>query len=166
MSSTSPPPDRNNDRRALLSAYKDVVQSEADRGKQVAVQESGPGARTILLMLLTAGLVVALAFHDRWLDPIKTAPESREVREASLRLVMARQIHGIDAWRRAHNGELPDSATAARTTLSPFNYEIVGVNWYRLTGKNGDITLTYSSTDSLNTFLGNSYEVIRHRGRP
>jgi hypothetical protein len=42
----------------------------------------------------------------------------------------------------------------------------VGVNWYRLTGKNGDITLTYSSTDSLNTFLGNSYEVIRHRGRP
>jgi hypothetical protein len=166
MSSTSPPPDRNNDRRALLSAYKDVVQSEAERGKEVAVEEPTIGSRTLLLMLVTAGLVAALAFHDRWLDPIKMTPESREVREASLRLVMGRQIHGIDAWRRAHNGDLPDSATAARTTLSPFRYEVVGVNWYRLTGKNGDITLTYSSTDSLNTFLGTSYEVIRHRGNP
>jgi hypothetical protein len=165
MSTTSPPPDGNNDRRALLSAYKDVVQSEALRGKSVAAAGGTTSSRTILMMLATLGLTVALVLHDRWLDPIKVPPESREVREASLRLVMARQIHGIDAWRSAHGGALPDSATAAKTTLSPFRYEVVGAGWYRLTGKNGDITVTYSSTDSLSAFLGSSYEVVRHRGK-
>ena len=165
MSASSLPPDRDNDRRALLSAYKDVVQSEAQRGKAVSAEGSGASSRTILLMLASAGLALALVFHDRWLDPIKVPVESREVREASLRLVMARQIRGIDAWRFSHGGTMPDSATAAKTTLSPFRYEVVGAGWYRLTGKNGDIALTYSSTDSLSTFLGKSYEVVRHRGQ-
>jgi len=161
----TPPPDGKNDRSALLSAYKDVVQSEAMRGKQVdAPGKSGRG-RVLFLAIISVGLVIALVFHDRWLDPIRVTPESREIREASLRLVMARQIHGIETWRAAHGGALPDSATAAGVTLSPFPYEVRnGV--YTITGKNGDILVTYNSKDSLPTFLGNSYEVVRQRGRP
>jgi len=160
----TPPPDGKNDRSALLSAYKDVVQSEALRGMAAPEQGIPSRRRGVFLTIITLGLVMALVFHDRWLDPIRVAPESREIREASLRLVMARQIHGIEAWRAAHGGALPDSATAAQTTLSPFRYRVEG-GGYTLTGKNGDITVTYSSGDSLPTFLGNSYEVVRHRGR-
>lgn len=165
MSSKSPPPDGNNDRRALLSAYKDVVSSEASRGKSASAGGGTTSSRTILMVLLSAALVVALLFHDRWLDPINLPPESREIREASLRLVMARQIHGIDAWRSAHGGALPDSATAAKTTLSPFRYENAGGGQYRLTGKNGDISLIYDSSTPLDAFVGQSYEIVRHRGK-
>ncbi len=161
----TPPPDGQNDRRALLSAYKDVVKSEAERGKESATPARRPVKRSSVLLFLTVLLAAALALHNLWLDPVQLPPESREIREASLRLVMARQIHGIETWRAAHGGAVPDSATAASTTLTPFKYAVEGGN-YTLTGTNGDITLHYSSIDSLAAFLGNSYEVVRQRGRP
>ncbi len=159
-----PGPDPNDDRRALLSAYKDVVASEKTRGKSGGSALQSGNGRVLILTVITIGLVVALLNHDRWLDPVKFPPESRQIREASLRLVMARQIHGIEAWRDTHGGALPDSATAAKTTLSPFKYEVASGK-YRLTGNNGDTVLTYESSESLSTFLGQSYELVRNRGR-
>ncbi|MEO8031274.1 MAG: hypothetical protein ABJC74_00860 [Gemmatimonadota bacterium] len=159
-----PPPGRPEDRRALLSAYKDVVESEKTRGKSKGGSSQAGNGRLLFLTVITIGLVVAMLNHDRWLDPVKFPPESRQIREASLRLVMSRQIHGIDAWREAHGGALPDSAAAAKTTLSPFKYEVASGR-YRLTGNNGDTVLTYESSESLSTFLGQSYEIVRNRGR-
>ncbi|HTO73206.1 MAG TPA: hypothetical protein VMJ30_05275 [Gemmatimonadales bacterium] len=116
------------------------------------------------MVVISVLLAAALVLHRLWLDPVSVPPESREIREASLRLAMARQIHGIEAWRAAHGGALPDSAAAAATSLSPFDYQVQGGS-YTLSGSNGDIKVTYRSTDSLATFLGNSYEVVRQRGK-
>jgi hypothetical protein len=164
MSSSSAPKDPN-DRRALLSAYKDVLESEKNRGKTEGGASQGLSPRVLVLLGLTVVMVVGLANHDRWLDPVKLPEESRSIREASLRLVMSHEIHGIEAWRQAHGGALPDSATAARTTLSPFKYEVAN-GQYQLTGSSAGITVTYQSTESLSTFLGQSYDIVRNRGKP
>lgn len=162
--SSAPPPKDPTGRQALLSAYKDVVESEKQRGKSKGEAARQTSNRLIALTIVTLGLAVALSQHSKWLDPVKMPEESRQIREASLRLVMGREIHGIEAWRQAHGGALPDSADAARTTLSPFKYQIAN-GQYTLTGSNGDITLSYQSSESLSTFLGQSYEIVRNRGK-
>ncbi len=162
-----PKPPGTSDRRALLEAYKDVVKSESDRrGPGGAARGKPPKRRTALLVTLAVVLLIAFFLRDEWLVSTKFPPETAEVREASLKLVTARQARRIELYQASHDGALPEPVTLAGDLSIGMSYTPTGTGHYILTMKEGEDSVTYSSTDSISTFVGNSYDIIRRRNKP
>jgi hypothetical protein len=112
--------------------------------------------------LTIAGLVAVLVFQPRWLF-LRPAPEPPQLQEASLRLRMFVEIEHIDRFRSA-NGRLPTSLIEAGGDSVGLTYTPSG-RGYILIGKNGAIRVTYRSGTQPESFLGNSYQLVRERAR-
>lgn len=162
----SPAPSGQPDRRALLEAYQNLVRSEQDRRESEShlqpAEPSGHGfwiTTSVTIIVLGALLVLQPA----WLFT-KMEQEPPAVSEASLRVRMFVEIDRIERFR-SDSGRLP--ATLAEAGVPPdgliFNVED---GRYTLTGVNGALSLVYSSDTPPQTFLGDSYRLIRERGRP
>jgi hypothetical protein len=151
------------DRRALADAYDRLVKSEAERKVNDALPPPPPrrSYRGPILGVLLVASVTALVLRPAWLFPPPPAPESTAVQEASLRLVVYRDIQRVEAWRRT-NGRLPLTASEAGLPVDA-KYTTPTADTYTISEANGPLRLTYRSTDAPADFLGNAYSVIRRR---
>lgn len=163
-SSSKKSPDPH-DRSALLQAFQDVVRDQQGKQPQSST-EAAPANRhtyTLVMLAIAAGLMATLVLRPEWLFPAPIV-ESTQLREASLRVRMYVEIERVEQFRAA-NGHLPASlvemgadTTGLRYTASPGGYSMTGVNQ--------GVTLTYTSSTTPVTFLGNSYALITHRRKP
>jgi hypothetical protein len=151
------------DRRDLVKAYKDVVQQEQQKRVRPGVAGQTPARKigfwTISLgILLASGLTVML--HPEWFFP-KERVETPEIQDASLRLLIYREIIHVEQFRRA-NGRLPNSLSEAGGGGNGVEYSIEG-SGYLLKARNGTVELTYNSSTPPREFVGDSYEKVRGR---
>jgi len=149
----------------LLEAYQNLVRSEQDRrvSETHAAPES-PGGRVFWIITLTLIVVLAslLTIQPAWLFT-KPVPESPALMDASLRVRMFVEIERIEQFRR-DSLRLPATLAEAGIGTDGLTYEVEDGR-YTLTGVNGDRALAYSSDMPRETFLGDSYRLIRERGR-
>ena len=149
------------DRRALLKAYQDVVRSAAEDRHPKPAGPPPPQREYLKFMgLVTAVLLAILVFQPRFLFP-RPRDESAKMREASLRVRMFVEIDRIEEFSQA-NGRLPKTLLEARGDTVGLIYR-PSDDQFTLTGRNGRLTLTYSSTTPADSFLGRSYQIISAR---
>lgn len=162
----SPAPSGQPDRRALLEAYQTLVKSEQDRRvSETHLQPDAPSGRGFWIgaLALIVVLAVLLVTQPGWLFT-KPVQESPVLVDASLRVRMFVEIERIEQFRR-DSTRLPASLAEAGIPDDGLTYE-AGYGSYTLTGTNRGHTLVYSSGTPPETFLGDSYRIIRDRGRP
>ncbi|MEP6573325.1 MAG: hypothetical protein ABJD11_11545 [Gemmatimonadota bacterium] len=159
------PPPQPGDRRALADAFDTLVKSEAQRKADEALPPSPParGLRWFILGALLIGSISVLVLQPAWLFPGPPAPETTQVQEASLRLVIYRDIQRVEAYRRT-NGRLPLTVTEAGLPADT-RYTVPTVDSYTISESSGPLRLTYKSTVAPADFLGNAYALIRARSR-
>lgn len=162
----APAPSGQPDRRALLEAYQSVVKSEQERRVSEAqprpVPSSGWG-----FWITTAALIVTLAAllitQPAWMFN-KPVEEPAAIVDASLRVRMFVEIERIERFRR-DSARLPATLAEAGIPGDGLTYEPYD-GGYTLTGANGPHALAYSSDTPPDSFLGDSYRLVRERGRP
>lgn len=153
------------DRQALLRAYQDLVKEEHDKrsgGPEVPPPPPSRAPFWITMLALVGILASLLLVQPAWLFP-KAPVEPPELKEASLRVRMYVEIDRIEQYRRAH-GRLPDTLLESLGDTTGLRYAS-GEGGYSLTGESGAVSLTYSSSQSPEEFLGRSYDLIRRRGK-
>jgi len=151
----------SHDRRALLEAYQEVLRTTSEKPAPVPPP---PPSRTPLrlgLGLIALSLLGVLLLQPRWLFP-RPAPEPPALQEASLRVRMYLEIEKIQQFQST-NGRLPETLAAIGGDSTGVQYRPEGTR-FSLTGVNGKLTLVYQSETPPETFLGNSYALIRARG--
>jgi len=154
------------DRRALVEAFQQVVKSEAERMQEAHAPKPRPSRSRRGLWIAAAAVIVIctglLLIQPSWLTTPAVPPETREMREASLRMAMFNTAQRIEAYRRT-NQRLPATAQEAGAEMAGITYAIAAPDGYVLTGRNGGIQLEYHSNQPIAEFLGNSYRLIRER---
>ena len=162
----TPPPGRPGDRRALLDAYQRLVKTEADKKASARHPGSPPGKRYALLIV---GVILTIALGAILVRLVMQEPappvETPAIRDASLRLMLYREALHVEAYRKA-NGQLPKTLAEAGGGNGTVAYQLVPPDGYSLTGTNAGQRLTYTSSEPLTSFLGNSYQVIKERRPP
>jgi hypothetical protein len=157
-----PPPTGKPDRRALLQAYQEVVRTTKE--KPARVKAAPPTHRTFWITtgLTIAGLAALLVFQPGWMFSRPPA-EPPQLQEASLRIRMFVEIERVDRFKVA-KGRLPTSLLEAGGDTTGLRFAPAGVT-YTLVGWNGPLQLRYTSDGSAEAFLGNSYQLVRERGK-
>jgi hypothetical protein len=170
MAEPTPPPPTPSpggpDRRALLEAYQNLVRSEQDRRASEAVPEvAAPSGRGFWVTTIVAilGLSALLVTQPAWLftPPPNEAPT---IMDASLRVRMYVEIERIERFR-SDSARLPATLTEAGGDSTGLTYRVED-GGYTLTGVNGSRALAYTPDMPRDEFLGDSYRIIRERGRP
>lgn len=157
-------PSEQHDRRDLLKAYKDVVHEEQERLAHRGMTDYEPPKQRRffwITMLLILGLSVgSVAVHPEWFVQQERV-ESSDLRDASLRLLMYREILRVESFKKAR-GRLPVSLAEAGGGDTDVGYTVNGYN-YVLRGSSGTLELSYDSRTSPLQFVGNAYERVRRR---
>jgi hypothetical protein len=159
-------------KRALLEAFGEVLRTQAEeRDAERRVVEARrlacPRVRPVTWLAVVMLLLTAAYFQverPAWIVPPPPPPESGAVREASLRIALANAAQHIERYRR-QTGRLPLTLGEAGAHGDGISYEVSGPATYQLHSAKGPLQLSLRSTDSLPTFLGNSFEVILRRSR-
>ncbi len=162
-SGSSPSTSGSHDRQALLKAYQDVVKQEQDRRGAPPPPPPPPPSKApfwAFMLSMAGALTAVLVLQPNWLFP-KAPPETPAVKEASLRLRMFGEIERVEAYKTV-NGTYPHSLLDALGDTSGVQYS-AGAEGFSLTGRNGPLSLTYTSSQSAREFLGNSYALISGR---
>ncbi|HEX5386039.1 MAG TPA: hypothetical protein VFW66_05000 [Gemmatimonadales bacterium] len=158
-------------KQALYDAVGDVMRHQAEErdAEQAAERvrrERGPISPVLgacLLVLVSVGAYVAVE-RPAWLFPPPVHVESHAELEASLRISIASAARRVERFRERH-GRLPASLGEAGSDVSGVRFQPVDGGRYVLTGSNGDLSLTYQSTDSLGGFVGESFRTLAERVR-
>lgn len=157
-----PPPVGKVDRRALLQAYQEVLRTTKERPSLKSIVTPDRRPFWMAVGLTIAALAALLIVQPAWMFDRPPA-EPPQLREASLRVRMYVEIDRLERFRQA-KGRWP-------TTLQEAGGDTLGLSFdrrgggYILSGHNGPIELRYSSGSSPEGFLGNSYQLIRGRGK-
>lgn len=174
MAAERPPaqPARNNppkDTKSVL--YEAAVQAVQDRAQvaKARVEQSPRKKRrgSFIPVLAVVGLVgaVLLLVRPTWLEgPTSIPPETPAVAAASLRVVLVRERDIVLRYLR-RTGSLPATLEAAGSNTAGLDYLRVGSE-FSVTGHAGDSIITIRSSDSVVTFLGDSFDRLRHRSAP
>ena len=154
-------------RQQLVGAFQEVVKAEAARKAARATEWTEPGTHWNLLAL--SAVVIALGSYiliarPAWFiaPPPPPLVQPREEVEASLRLGIGREAERVEAYRRQY-GKLPATLKEAGGGQSGLRYAPMGTGRYTISGTSDGVGLTYDSIDSIATFVGSSYEVVRQR---
>jgi hypothetical protein len=171
--SQPPPGSAPPHKQALYEAVGDVIRKQAEERKAekaAEAQRTRQGARRVspiivtgVAILISVGAYVAIE-QPEWLFPKPLAAESREERDASLRMAMATTAQRIERYRQEH-GRLPATLAAAGSTIEEITYEPNGTAVYTLRGRNGPVALTYRSSEPISAFVGSSFQVLAQRAR-
>ncbi|MFH1764727.1 MAG: hypothetical protein ABIF09_11090 [Gemmatimonadota bacterium] len=97
-----------------------------------------------------------------WLDPAPPTISSA-LADAGLRMEVFQQALRIEEFREAE-GRLPNDLSEAGDPFSEVEYSRIDARAYRLSFAGPGGRVEYVSTESLDAFLGNSLQVIRHGG--
>ena len=162
MTAPTPPSQDRISREALLAAKQAIIRDAAKKRAEAAVApppKSRSGSR-FFLAAIALGLAGLLVLRPAWLFPPPVV-ETPAVQDASLRVRMYVEILRIERFRQ-DQGRLPTTLLESGGDTTGLQYVQDG-RTYSITGKNAGRSLTYRSTTPPETFLGNSYELIRQR---
>ena len=155
-------------KQALLDAAQDAVQ---DANEKAAARRGGRRSNANRIVVTLLGLacfgigIYILAIRPAWFFTPPAPPESVQIQEASVRLMLVREASRVRQYRAEH-GKLPATLEATGSPVTNVDYITQGDSTFRLITSWGEQRITLSSSDSVGTFLGNSLKVIVSRGRP
>ena len=166
------PPAPSAEKKALIDAFDTVLKRQAEeRDASQREAEARRRARASSRPLLAACAAILLAIgtylavlRPAWVFAPRPTPESMAIKEASLRISIANAAQHVERFRQL-TGRLPESLTQAGAHGDGLSYSRLGGSGYRLVGENGFAHVTFAADESLETFLGNSYQVIARRPR-
>lgn len=152
----------------LYEAAVQAVQDRSHAAKGQAGRAPRKRPRRVLMPLLVvievAGAVLLL-LRPNWLaGPTSIPQETPAVAAASLRVILVRERDLVLQYLR-RTGSLPATLEAAGSGATGFDYIRQG-NEFSVTGHAGDSIITIRSSDSVVTFLGDSFNRLRHRNAP
>jgi hypothetical protein len=164
MTAPTPP---TPEKRALIDAYESALKASAERHDGPAARRGPRRARpffwAILALTIAAAGGIAI-LRPAWIGLGTAVVEPPAVREASLRLAVALEAQRVLRYQREH-GRLPATLAEAGAVMPGVIYQPSRDGIYEISAADGDVTVLYRSTGSLRTFVGNSYEVVRRRGK-
>lgn len=149
-------PSSASERKKLIEQYEQSKRSEVERQSLEQVQ-AARRKRTTRLSVLGITLVIALVLAFRppaWILPPPLPTPTAAEREASIRFALYLQAQQVEHFR-ATRGKIPSQLAEAGHPLPGIQYTALSGTTYRLRST-VDSTIQYTSTDSLNTFLGES----------
>jgi hypothetical protein len=158
-------------KKALLDAFDTVLKTQAEeREAESRAAEARRRARAWsrpLVFICVAIVLFTGAYlwieRPEWVFPVPLAPESVAVEEAGLRITIANAAQHVERFRQ-RNGHLPESLEEAGAHSLGLRYTVTG-SAYRLAGERDGLQVAFTSGESLQAFLGNSFKVISRRGR-
>jgi len=155
-------------KQALLTAAQAAVQDAHEKAAQRRDRASSNPSRIVVsvlgLAIFAVGIYI-LAVRPAWFFTPPPPPESVQIQEASMRLMLVREAGRVRRYRAEH-GKLPISLAEAGSPLNSVVYTTQGDSTFRLMTAWGEQTISFLSTDSVGQFIGNSLKVIASRGRP
>lgn len=155
-------------KQALLDAAQAAVQDANAKAAQRRSRGRSTGNKIFvtLLGLFCFGLgTYILAARPAWFFTPPPEPESMQIQEASVRLMLVREASRVRRYRAEH-GRLPATLAEAGSPVTNLTYLTQGDSTFRLVTSWGEQSIGFASTDSIATFLGNSLKIIASRGRP
>ena len=155
-------------KQALLEAAEAAVQDANDKAARRRGRTSSNTSRIVVSVLglgIFAVGIYILSMRPTWFFTPPPPPESVQIQEASVRLMLVREASRVRRYRAEH-GKLPATLEEAGSTLTSITYTPQGDSTFRLVTNWGEHTIGLSSSDSVGPFLGNSLKVIASRGRP
>lgn len=164
MTAPTPP---SPEKRALIDAYESALKASADRRDPAAGPPRPRRTRPVfwvVLLLTLAGAGAIAVLRPEWIGIEAGLVEPPVVREASLRLAVALEAQRVLRFQR-ENGRLPSTLAEAGAVMPGVIYQPSREGIYEISAADGDIAVLYRSTTSLRTFVGNSYEAVRRRGK-
>ena len=161
-------PNTSPEKKALLEAFDTVLktQAEAREARRVEEEARRRGGPSRVLMVVCTSIIVFVSVYlyverPDWVFPTPPTPESLAVREASLRISVANAAQHIERFRQ-RMGRLPGTLVEAGAHEGGLDYEPASTI-YKLVADTAGVRVTYSSTESLGQFVGNSFKVISRR---
>lgn len=116
----------------------------------------------LLAVALTGGWV--LGTRPEWVFPPAPTVESPEVTVASMRMVLVRERQRVERYRQEH-GRLPQTLAEAGGHLPNVEIAHDADGGYLLRAVEGATALELHSSETLETFLGNSLQVLLNARR-
>ena len=116
----------------------------------------------LVLLAIVAGWL--FGSRPEWVFPPPTVAEAPEVTVASMRLALVRERQRVERYRE-QNGRLPTTLAEAGSSLTNIEIAAGPGDSYLLRAVEGETALELHSSDSLESFLGNSLEVILNTPR-
>ena len=153
---------------SLLEAAQAVVKDREERSAAERDARMHPKVRRRLSVMTLVGSLgfLLVVLQPSWLaGPTKPPPETPAIAAASIRLVMLRERQRILDFIRT-TGRLPATLAEAGSDVPGLGYEPGESQTFKLFAESGDSVVLLLSTDSMQTFLGNSLQVIKNRGKP
>lgn len=154
------PADRSRERADVLREVTEHVARKQASAQVAAPRSDGTGRmiRIVNVLILAFAGYVWLGTPS-WVQVERPPGPPPEELESALRLSMYIQVQQIESFRR-QNDRIPSSLQEVGPSLSGMHFQRLGRGAYRLTGINDEITLVYSSSQSLAEFVGNSDELL------
>jgi hypothetical protein len=166
----TPPPDLEEAEDVSLSSETEraamvasVLRHQAER-EVVRYTMRPPAPKPLLPQLTGLAIATALAVYvwfgsPAWLEPDPIPLPPVEVEVATLRLQMGFQAQAIEHYR-TNNGRTPAFLEEAGPPRPGVEYRRLDAQTYELRGQGNRVRLTYTSGDSLATWVGDAGETL------
>lgn len=152
----------------MADALADVLQEQSEKARRREEQgprrkrsaSSGKWVALVSLSIFSGYLWIG---SPSWLQPAPPEPISPALVDAGIRMEIFDQALLVEDFRD-REGRLPNSLSEAGDPFSEVDYVRGDGQTYRFTAAGTSGTVEYSSTDSLELFLGDAPRVIRGGG--
>ena len=120
------------------------------------MEEGGP------VLSLSLPLAGAFSFYlwfgqPSWVTPNMPDPITAEAADAGLRVAMYFQAQKVEAFRR-DNGRIPDSLEEIGPAPPEMTYRRLDAQTYQLMGQSRGVTLTFTSDQAIQQFVGDAMD--------
>ncbi len=150
--------DRDAALAAVLREQTEKAEVEA-QAREVRVRHQGFGSRHLALTFAAVLSIWIWRWPPGALQIAPSGPPPLEEEEATLRLVMYFQAQKIEQYL-LDTGGVPLALVEAGPVFGGMEYIRLTNSDYRILGRTGRVTLSYSSAEPLNMFLGAGASVL------
>jgi hypothetical protein len=148
----------------LLRAAEEAVGQDRRQVDRRADSQTRWGIVFWGLALLAVLAGWAFGTRPEWVFPAPVAAEAPEMTAASMRLSLVRERQRVERYRE-QNGRLPATLAEAGSTIPTIEIATSPDGSYLLRAVEGGTALELHSSEDVETFLGNSLQVILNSPR-